>query len=532
MCIGIARPGFDIYRSMPGWDHYSYGFHGDDGLFFCGDSEHGFRPVGGVVQNKFGQGDTVGLGLVYPRPDVLGEGGAEDRGAIFFTKNGVLHSVLSISDHHFFEHSWFPAIGTDAFNAIEVNFGLRTAFLFDVAALEEGGDPAVLPEVRKTDAFKKMHARLQTIANVPAPAVPTVAHPLFLRPREHWRRATPRRSDGDSWAVEEPVLLGIEAYTMTAHLLRSLLSDRTSDGSGNPSYPNPRSSSLAPLTLPRLHRFPRILPPPPPRGSHGLPDRDGGLRGNRPSSCSLPLLTLVDDQADPDDDEEDENEDEGLANVHPGDMNVIFGTFNAHGQFFPLEGMGGMYPDYDDYEAEEDEEEDDEEPMTASNELADFENISALMAGSAQQTHAAAHSSSSSAPRPELSERDREEEGEDEGEWPRELGEGAMDWKNSLVRALGTEQYRFLLRSGRQIFGPGAASPDRLAELPSPYQRFLRDYPDSALQEFFYDSQADEEDEDYEEEEEDEEEDDEENEAEGGQASEDDNGQGRDGEGN
>lgn len=198
--------------------------------------------------------------------------------------------------------------------------------------------------------------------------------------------------------------------------------------------------------------------------------------------------------------DEEEEEDEGLANIHPGDMNVIFGAFNNNGQFFPLEGMGGMYPDYDDYEAEEDEEDEEDEPLTASNDLADFENISALMAGPVAHGHQPQANSSSSQQQAgpgggQL--RGLDDDGEDEEPWPRELGEGAMDWKNSLMRALGPEQYRYLMRSGRQLFGPAAASPDRLADLPSPYQRFVRDYPDGALQAFFYDSQADD-DEDFE----------------------------------
>jgi hypothetical protein len=329
IAIGIARPGFDIYRSMPGWDYLSYGFHGDDGLFFCGDSEHGFRPISNILLNKFAAGDTVGLGLVYPyrkesrlsrkatsfvplRSDMSENDDEENEeeedhhnnnnngregdmtsdserkefgGAIFFTKNGVLQSVLTISDKHFFEHCWFPAVGTDSYNPIQVNLGTgEKPFRFDLDAFErkdhEESQLPILPELKKSESYKKTVKRLKhqqeeldenkkkTNSNkrdYEGFQFPTYFHPLFsgeLYPTPKWRALRNIRKDHskqqfqrnrknihdqnstsnemtsqtsssmDPQSPSSAFYYGIETYTVTGHLLRSLLTDQTSDGTG------------------------------------------------------------------------------------------------------------------------------------------------------------------------------------------------------------------------------------------------------------------------------------------------------------
>lgn len=46
VAVGLALPGFSL-RKMPGWDKTSYGWHGDDGLFFHGSSIRG-HPLHGA----------------------------------------------------------------------------------------------------------------------------------------------------------------------------------------------------------------------------------------------------------------------------------------------------------------------------------------------------------------------------------------------------------------------------------------------------------------------------------------------------
>ena len=114
---------------MPGWDIYSFGYHGDDGLFFSETSGGGvelnepFGKLGRLTctpelsqlnQDFFflylggsifipGAGDTVGCGLIYPVSH-------KKKGYLFFTKNGRLVRRFPLS-YHYFYIKWFPVIG-------------------------------------------------------------------------------------------------------------------------------------------------------------------------------------------------------------------------------------------------------------------------------------------------------------------------------------------------------------------------------------------------------------------------------------
>jgi hypothetical protein len=211
VCIGLARPGFDIYTMMPGWNEHSFAFHGDDGLFFCGDSEHGYPPLKNRSLNRFGCGDTVGFGLIYPlvqtqknpkngkifrqtflsaqqlssseeidEEEEKGEIEVEkekekekDCGFFFFTKNGILQALIPLVDSSFFEYSWFPAIGTDCYNPIETNFGCDNGkgFVFDVIAFEKGHNHdqsassslKILPEIKNKRAYQRLAKKFKSL---------------------------------------------------------------------------------------------------------------------------------------------------------------------------------------------------------------------------------------------------------------------------------------------------------------------------------------------------------------------------------
>lgn len=141
--IGISRHGFNLYRFLPGWDPHSFGFHGDDGLFYCGDSTEGVH-IANANECMYGEGDTVGFGIVYPtKHGVFSEEDQHAHGGFFFTKNGKLHAYLCNTYRHFFQHAWFPTIGTDSFNPITFNFGTNAIepFIFDVDEFERGSAP-------------------------------------------------------------------------------------------------------------------------------------------------------------------------------------------------------------------------------------------------------------------------------------------------------------------------------------------------------------------------------------------------------
>jgi hypothetical protein len=137
--VGIARPLFQLTELMPGWDYHSYGLHGDDGLVFHGKSTHGVEFTKDPTQACFGEGDVVGCGVIYPPLLYFTHdpGFSERLGRLFFTKNGAFLGSIPLTDSYFFQHAWFPCVGTDAYNPIEMNLGnTGVPFAFDVMAYE------------------------------------------------------------------------------------------------------------------------------------------------------------------------------------------------------------------------------------------------------------------------------------------------------------------------------------------------------------------------------------------------------------
>ena len=111
IAVGLASSRFPLSGRMPGWDVYSFGYHGDDGFFYHDHMESEKFDL----KKTFGPHDTIGCGLSYP----LEYG---QSGNIFFTVNGVF--VKSFHLHYdYFTIEWYPAIGIDSFSPVTVNFG-------------------------------------------------------------------------------------------------------------------------------------------------------------------------------------------------------------------------------------------------------------------------------------------------------------------------------------------------------------------------------------------------------------------------
>lgn len=113
VAVGLATDNFDNHFKFPGWDSESYGYHGDDGAIFHGD---GHQLT--LYDPSFGPGDTIGCGLNYLD------------NTIFFTLNGVYLGTA-------FENintsvAYYPTLGIDCSNPIEVNFGNKKPFEFDL----------------------------------------------------------------------------------------------------------------------------------------------------------------------------------------------------------------------------------------------------------------------------------------------------------------------------------------------------------------------------------------------------------------
>jgi hypothetical protein len=133
--VGIARPGFPLVGKMPGWDRNSHGYHGDDGLYYHGNSINGqVLTQDDNLGTTFGENDVVGCGIIYPPLLYFGAGNYP---RLFFTKNGQFVGSAVLKDDYFFDHAWFAAVGTDARNPIEFNFGhTNEPFAFDILLYE------------------------------------------------------------------------------------------------------------------------------------------------------------------------------------------------------------------------------------------------------------------------------------------------------------------------------------------------------------------------------------------------------------
>ncbi|KAE9551224.1 hypothetical protein FO519_005557 [Halicephalobus sp. NKZ332] len=109
--IGICDKSVPLSR-LPGWDPNSYGYHGDDGLFFA----------------QSGKGTTYGP--TFEKNDIIGCGLNFANRRLFFTKNG---QHLGYLDYEIpIEYEFYPVIGMQAIGEVaSANFG-QSPFVFDI----------------------------------------------------------------------------------------------------------------------------------------------------------------------------------------------------------------------------------------------------------------------------------------------------------------------------------------------------------------------------------------------------------------
>ena len=60
VAVGISLNNWEGHGKMPGWDIYSYGYHGDDGGLF-----HRNGDIIRLYGPKYDEGDTVGCGHIH-----------------------------------------------------------------------------------------------------------------------------------------------------------------------------------------------------------------------------------------------------------------------------------------------------------------------------------------------------------------------------------------------------------------------------------------------------------------------------------
>ena len=118
IAVGLSCNEFSLHSRMPGWDSFSYGYHGDDGGVFY-ETGHMLRPYG----PKFGAGDVVGCGIDYLHHQ------------IFYTLNGhylgPAWTNLQHADQAFYQQDWYPTVGMDTKCLVHCNFG-EQPFCFDL----------------------------------------------------------------------------------------------------------------------------------------------------------------------------------------------------------------------------------------------------------------------------------------------------------------------------------------------------------------------------------------------------------------
>eukprot|EP00948_MAST-09A_sp_MAST-9A-sp1_P003601 g3601.t1 len=123
-------------KKMPGWSKHSLGLHSDGEIYDGRTPGKALSHGEGIKDRSFRSGDIVGVGW-----DVLDN-------TVFFTKNGILLTLLSGNQHsldHTKPHVYRPVIGLDTAGAsITANFGANHPFLYDLVKLHE------LPEIEQS----------------------------------------------------------------------------------------------------------------------------------------------------------------------------------------------------------------------------------------------------------------------------------------------------------------------------------------------------------------------------------------------
>jgi hypothetical protein len=130
VAVGISVRGFQSSSRMPGWDSFSYGYHGDDGGIF-----HAQGDMIRVYGPTYNVGDTVGCGVNY------------HNGGIFYTLNGNFLGYAWVNEKIIkaAKSDLYPTVGVDSSDPIACNFGNERPFMFNFAGFVANNDNMPIP---------------------------------------------------------------------------------------------------------------------------------------------------------------------------------------------------------------------------------------------------------------------------------------------------------------------------------------------------------------------------------------------------
>lgn len=145
IAVGLSTDGFQASVRMPGWDAYSYGYHGDDGGIF-----HSQGEMIRVYGPKYGVGDTVGCGVNYQNGGIfytlngnfLGYAWMEERIVMEAAGTGsgsTLASLAGSGRSNSKKVNLYPTVGVDSLDLIGCNFGNERPFVFNFAGFVANG---------------------------------------------------------------------------------------------------------------------------------------------------------------------------------------------------------------------------------------------------------------------------------------------------------------------------------------------------------------------------------------------------------
>ncbi|KAK2756090.1 Ran-binding protein 9 [Arachnomyces sp. PD_36] len=142
---GMIGVGFSSNKAslgrLPGWESESWGYHGDDGKSFFGESPSPGKPYGPT----FTTNDTVGCGVNFAT------------GCAFFTRNGVF---LGNAFRELRNVKLYPSVGMNKQpgGQIRANFGQRP-FMFDIDGMMKKEIMSIQKGIDSTDT-SSLHSQL------------------------------------------------------------------------------------------------------------------------------------------------------------------------------------------------------------------------------------------------------------------------------------------------------------------------------------------------------------------------------------